>query len=330
MKKTHYTLPLLCAALLLLGACHNRQGGQQEEEAQTTAVNVPAFNADSAYAYTAQQVAFGPRIPNTDAQEKCAAWLTEKMKAFADTVTVQRTTVTGPGNQSLRCINIIGHVNPSAKMRTLLLAHWDTRPFADGADSSKNRHFDGADDGASGAAVLLEIARQLKQQKPEVGVDILLSDVEDSGVENDDGSWALGTRYWAQQARTAGYRAQYGILLDMVGGRGSHYYIDAASQQLAGLQAKMVWDVANSIGYSDFFRYENKGQLSITDDHIPVNQIAGIPTLDIVALRPNRQDDKIFPTWHHTVQDNMDIIDKSTLKAVGQTVLHVLYTNPSY
>jgi hypothetical protein len=140
----------------------------------------------------------------------------------------------------------------------------------------------------------------------------------------------LGTQYWAHQAKSNGYRAQYGILLDMVGGLGSHFFIDAAINHVAGPQAVMVWNTANSIGYSDYVRYENKGATGVTDDHVFVNRIAGIPTLDIVALRPNQPEGEVFPPWHHTTNDNMNIIDKNTLKAVGQTLLQVVYANPDY
>lgn len=310
-------------------ACHNNQSGQSANG--TTTANVPAFNADSAYAYVARQVAFGPRIPNTAAQEKCADWLTGMMKKFADTVYVQHTTVTGPKGQSLRCINIIGTFNPQAKTRILFLTHWDTRPFADQDSVNKDKPFDGADDGGSGVAVLLEMARQMKTQRPDIGVDLLLEDVEDYGSEGNDNSWCLGTQYWARHPHVPGYRANYGILLDMVGGKGSQFYIDQTSQQYAGAQAKMVWDLANRLGYSAQFKYYNdpKDMVGITDDHVFVNQLAGIPTLDVVALRPYQQDN-IFPPWHHTHADNMNIIDKSTMKAVGQTMLTVVYTYPSY
>lgn len=319
--------------LVCLDACHNGTNNEAGQEAATQAVSnvqVPSFNADSAYAYAATQVGFGPRIPNSPSQEKCAAWLISRMQSWADSVTVQRTTVTGDQQKQYRCINIIAHFNPQAKTRTLLLAHWDTRPTADGDSSTRNKTFDGADDGASGVAVLLEAARQLHQQKPAIGVDMLLTDVEDAGVEGNDNSWGLGTQYWSRQAKAAGYRAQYGILLDMVGGAGSHFYMESTTRQYAGAQAKMVWDQANTIGYSDYFRYDNLNGTGITDDHVFVNQLLGVPTLDIVALRPNQPDGNIFPPWHHTINDNMKIIDKNTLKAVGQTVLQVIYTNPAY
>ncbi|MCW3462309.1 M28 family peptidase [Chitinophaga nivalis] len=286
-------------------------------------IPVPGFHADSAYAYTEKQVAFGPRIPNTPAQAKCADWLIGNLRKWADTVYVQRTTVTGPKNEQLPCINIIASFNPAAKQRILLLAHWDTRPWADEDAFDKTKKPDGADDGASGAGVLLEAARQFHLKKPDAGVDILLVDVEDYGVSEKENSFCLGTQYWAKNPHVKGYKANYGILLDMVGGRGSQFYMEGASQQYAPAQMKMFWDVANKLGYSDFFRYEDRGSF-ITDDHIYVNTLANIPTFDIIAWQASGN----FPSHWHTQNDNMQVIDQKTLKAVGQTILQVIYAQP--
>jgi hypothetical protein len=327
LKKGRASLLILGIASILY-SCHNRSSNEESQNNVTsnkTPVSVASFDADSAYAYVKKQVDFGPRIPNTPAHERCANWMIAKMNLFADTVTVQRTRVSVRG-KDYNCINVVGHFNPQASTRTLLLAHWDTRPFADADKATQDKHFDGADDGASGIAVLLEIARQLHAKKTTIGVDILFTDVEDAGIDGDDGSWGLGTQYWSKQAKASGYHAQYGILLDMVGGKGAHFYRESLTKQYAGPQSTMVWNVANSIGYSDYFRYTDLGDIGITDDHAFINKITGIPTMDIIALQGNGD----FMPWHHTIHDNMSIIDKNTLKAVGQTVLQVLYTNPSY
>ncbi|CAL1520993.1 M28 family peptidase [Chitinophaga sp. MM2321] len=320
----------MAALVLMAGACQqssnttdNTQDSAGESKVVRLDVPVPAFSADSAYAYTARQVSFGPRIPNTPAQEKCAAWMISTLRQWADTVYVQRTTVTAPHKQKLPCINIIASFNPAAKQRVLLLAHWDTRPWADEDAFDKTKQLDGADDGASGVAVLLETARQFHLQKPEAGVDILLVDVEDYGAKNNENSFGLGTQYWAKNPHIKGYTANYGILLDMVGGRGSQFFMEGASKQYAMAPMKMFWDVANKIGYSDFFRYEDNGSY-ITDDHIFVNTMANIPTFDILAWQASGH---FVPHWH-TQNDNMSVIDKGTLKAVGQTILQVIYTQP--
>ncbi|GAA0532063.1 M28 family peptidase [Chitinophaga japonensis] len=312
-------------ALLTFACQPSANNGNSDSEDNTTisAVKVPAFNADSAYAYTAKQVSFGPRIPNTPAQEQCADWLIQTLRPLADTVYVQRTTVTGPQKTALPCINIIGVFNPAATQRILLLAHWDTRPHADQDAFDKTKKLDGADDGASGVAVLLELARQFHREKPNIGVDLLLTDVEDSGVSEEENSFCLGTQYWAHHPHVPGYKANYGILLDMVGGRGSQFYMEATSQQYALGPMKAFWDVANKLGYSDYFRYEGNGA-AITDDHVYVNTIAHIPTFDIIALQPSGS---FAPHWH-TENDNMSVIDPRTLQAVGQTLMQVVYAQP--
>jgi len=319
---------LAAGVALFISACQQPTKTNQQEDANkqqqaAPSVAVPSFQVDSAYAFTAKQVSFGPRIPNTPAQKKCADWLIQQLKPIADTVYVQNTTVTGPTKVSLPCINIVASFNPAATQRILLLSHWDTRPHADQDAFDKAKQLDGADDGASGVGVLLEVARQLHAQKPQAGIDILLTDVEDYGVSEEENSFCLGTQYWANHPHVPGYKANYGILLDMVGGRGSQFFMEGGSQQYAYAPMKMFWDVANRIGYSDLFRYENIGA-SITDDHVYVNTIAKIPTFDIIALQQNGN---FVPHWH-TTNDNMSVIDKRTLQAVGQTILEVIYKQP--
>ena len=198
-------LSILVALGLFASACQQNAGNNNNNNDSTGAskvdkipVPVPAFQADSAYEYVAKQVSFGPRIPNTPAQEKCANWLIGQLRGRADTVYVQKTTVTGPNKEKLPCINIIGSFNPAAKQRVLLLAHWDTRPWADEDAFDKTKKIDGADDGASGVGILLEAARQFHLKRPEAGIDILLVDVEDYGSKTDDNTFCLGTQYWAK------------------------------------------------------------------------------------------------------------------------------------
>jgi glutaminyl-peptide cyclotransferase len=324
----HKFIGILSGCALFVAACHQPSGNNQSQDTTVTTkpavtVNVPAFNADSAYAYTATQVAFGPRIPKTPAQEKCADWMIKELKPLADTLYIQRATVMGPGNVPLPCINLIATFNPAATQRILLLTHWDTRPRTDQDPTNKTGHMDGADDGASGVGVLIEVARHLHEQKPKEGIDILMTDVEDYGVSEEENSYCLGTQYWAKNPHVRGYKANYGILLDMVGGKGSQFYMEAGSQQYAYGPMKMFWDVGNRLGYSDFYRYENVAP-GITDDHVYVNTMAHIPTFDLIALQSSGD----FVAHWHTMKDNMDIIAKPTLQAVGQTILQVLYAQP--
>lgn len=311
--------------VLALASCHpqnNEEGGNAASNQ-----NVPAFNADSAYGYVATQVGFGPRIPNTQAHQACGDWLIARLRSFADTVYVQQTTVKGWDGSSLGCTNIITSFNPSAGTRVLVLAHWDTRPFSDEDSTAKHLHFDGADDGGSGVAVILEAARQMKLQHPTIGVDLLLVDVEDYGKDGVDSSYCLGTQYWALHPHIPGYTANYGICLDMVGGKNAQFFMENISKQYAPAPMQMFWNTASQLGYSGYFSFAAT-QDGIEDDHQFVNNMIHIPTFDVIDLRDNPQNP--FPPFWHTQKDNLSIIDKGTLKAVGQTLLQVLYTNPAY
>lgn len=294
------------------------------ENQAISSVSVPSFNADSAYQSIEKQVAFGPRVPGTEASKACAAFLTEAMKHIADTLIVQQTTVFQPiSNKKYPCTNIIGCINPQATNRILLLAHWDSRAWADEDKHDPLKPIDAADDGGSGVAVILEIGRLLKTQRPHnVGVDLLLVDVEDMGKTAWTAqSYCLGTQYWAKNLHVPGYRAKFGICLDMVGARGASFPLEAFSKHYAGAYQQEIWDAANQIGYSSYFVYQDAG--GIDDDHVPVNELAKIPCVDIINLQTGSG----FADHWHTHQDNLAVIDKNTLKAVGQTVLQVIYQN---
>ena len=314
---------MLIASGLLLANCKTSENQTTTDSTETQQeVKVPIFNEQNAYAYVQKQVDFGPRLPNSPAQEQCADFLHQELSKFTDTVYRQETTIKAKDNKELRCINLIGVINPKATNRILLLAHWDSRPWADQEDASKPVL--GANDGASGVAVLLELARVLKEQKfdPELGIDILFADVEDYGkTEWGEQSYALGTQYWARNPHVPGYKAMAGILLDMVGGKNAHFALEGYSKQYAGMIQSNVWKAASEAGYSSYFVMEDGG--FITDDHVPVNQITGIPTIDIIDLPRNSETG--FVHYWHTTKDDMSNIDKNTLKAVGQTLLHYLY-----
>lgn len=289
-------------------------------------VDAPDFNEDSAYAHIQSQVDFGPRVPNSAAHSACADWLTTKLKRYTEHVKVQNATLTAYDNTKLNAKNIIASFNPNAKNRVLLCAHWDTRPFADQDDEDREKAIDGANDGGSGVGVLLEIARVLSVNKVKIGIDIILFDAEDYGQPEHvrpykPDTYCLGSQYWAKNPHQKGYRAEFGILLDMVGATNSTFTREGTSMYFAGSTMTKVWDIATKLGYSQYFSYEQTSQL--TDDHLYINQIIGIPTIDIIH-RTN-QSRSGFGSYWHTHDDNMDIIDKTVLKAVGQTVIQVIY-----
>ena len=288
-------------------------------------ISAPQFNSDSAFLFVKQQVDFGPRVPGTLAHEKCADYLAAKLRSYKLDVIVQKGMTTAYDNRQFELKNIIGAYKPELKDRVLLCAHWDCRPIADRDTKDTDKPIDGANDGASGVGVLLEIARNLNTVNPNIGVDIIFFDIEDYGQPHvDDASkentWCLGSQYWARNPHRLGYYAKYGILLDMVGAAGATFMKEGGSEYYAPSVVTKVWNKAEEIGYSDYF--SNIHTSAITDDHYYINTIAAIPTIDIIHMDTQTRD--FFP-FHHKHGDNMSVIDKNTLKAVGQTVMEVVY-----
>ncbi len=305
---------------------------EEAEEVEKIQPIGPAFNADSAYAFTKTQCDFGPRAMNSDGHEKCLKWIERKFKEYGCEVTLQKADLKGWDGTILHSTNIVARHNPQATTRILICAHWDSRPWADNDPDSLNWHkpIIAANDAASGVAVMLELARLLNGsgEKPAIGVDFVCFDAEDYGVpqwsdtQDDGSSFALGAQYWAENI-PHGYAPRYGILLDMVGGQGAQFYREGMSTQYAPSIVKKVWRAARQAGYGSFFPNSDGGM--ITDDHLPVNQTAKIPCIDIIPYYPDCQQSSFGPTWH-TIADNIDNIDKNVLKAVGQTMIQVIYS----
>ncbi len=284
---------------------------------------VPPFNSDSAYAYVASQVGFGPRVVNSEAHGKTKRWLVGKLKAFGASVNEQTFTATAYDGTELNGTNIIARYNPGMQDRILLAAHWDTRHLADSPlENDPNAIVNGADDGASGVGVLLEIARQLNQLPPNIGVDIVLFDAEDYGEpsNNNTESWGLGAQHYSRNLPPM--KPRFGILLDMVGGKDARFAIERVSQQAAPDVVKKVWDLAGSIPtFAPYF--PKKVGKGVTDDHYFVNTIARIPMIDIINFRSDTETG--FVAHWHTDDDDLDKIDRNTLQAVGQIVTAVVY-----
>ena len=315
------------AALAMLSACASGKGssdsGVSPVPVSETAVLTPApFDADSAYAYVQRQVDFGPRVPNTPAHKAAGKWLASELARHGAKVTLQAATLTAFDGTRLDALNILGSYNPELTDRILLVAHWDTRPWADNDPNPvyHTKPVDGANDGASGVGVLLEIARQLGKAAPSVGVDILFVDAEDWGTYDNEESWALGSRHFALNPPAEFIPPRYGILLDMVGGQNATFLREQYSGYYAPELVDAIWNLGSSLGYGS--RFVNKMGGAVTDDHVDFIR-AGIPMIDIIEFDTSHG---FNPRWH-TVSDNMDGIDRESLGAVGTTVLTWLY-NP--
>ncbi len=335
------TLGVAVAALAIGGLHYYKNADSKvqniEETEEVAKVNPvgPSFNADSAYAFTKAQCDFGPRDMNSRGHDLCGEWIVSKFKEYGCKVTTQTATLAGYDGTKLRSRNIMASINPEATTRILLCAHWDSRPWADNDPDSANwrKPILAANDAASGVAVMLELARIIRKSRDEkafnkqLGIDFVCFDAEDWGtpqwadVADNADSWALGAQYWSKNL-PQGYEARYGILLDMVGGVGAKFYREGMSMQYAPEIVKKVWRAAREVGFGSYFPKEDGGV--ITDDHVPVNQFAKIPTIDIIPYYADCQQSSFGPTWH-TLADNMENIDKNTLKAVGQTLVQVIY-----
>ena len=326
-------IPIIAAmmaipAILSCGGSQKSSSEQVSTPQQQQQTVGPAFSADSAYAFCQSQCNFGPRTMNSEAHEQCGQWIVRQFERYGMLITEQRATLKGFDGTSLLSNNIVASYRPDKTDRILICAHWDSRPWADNDPDEANhsKPVMAANDGASGVAVMLELARLLSADTLGIGIDFVCFDAEDWGNDGHPDSWALGAQHWAKTPHKEGYKARYGILLDMVGGQGARFYREGYSLYYAPTVVDRVWRAAEVAGYSSFFPKEDGGV--ITDDHGPVNEVAKIPCIDIIPYYPDCQQSSFGPTWH-TVNDDMQHIDRSTLKAVGQTLVQVLWSEAS-
>lgn len=285
------------------------------------------FNSDTAFKYVRRQVTFGSRVPGSEGHKKCEDYIIKKLHTAGAKVTEQKSTVEAYTGVTLPINNILGQFNPEDSTRILLVAHYDTRPWADNDSNPENANkpVPGANDGGSGVAVMLEIARQLSENNPGYGVDLLFVDAEDYGDSsrfgNNEKTWCLGSQYWvANMPYTDANKPRFCVVIDMVGGINAKFYREYYSDKYAKDVVDKVWSTAQKSGYAD--RFINKGGGGVNDDHIYINH-GGIPAIDIIES--NNDITHTFPPTWHTNNDNLSNIDKASLKAVGQTILNLIF-----
>jgi len=318
---------LIVAALSLLAGCTTKTSKQPQNPR-------PSFSADSAYQYIEDQMAFGPRVPNSQGHTDCVVYLVQQLRRFGADVTLQKGTMTDYAGRQQPVVNIIGHIRPEsvseAMPAILLAAHYDTRPWCDQEEEYSDRFVNvpGANDGASGVGILLEVARQLSEHPASMPVEIAFFDLEDSGMpdfytgEQREHTWCLGSQLWAanivdNKIPTSNY--SFGLLLDMVGAPDASFPREYYSSQYASNYQEKIWKHARDLGHGRYF--SDQYSYPIIDDHYYVN-IAGIPCVDIIHY--DLRQSTGFPEWWHTRRDDLRNIDKNTLQAVGEVVMSLL------
>ena len=314
---------LFLVMVLAIQACKNEKPKPAEtKHVEEVNIATPAFNQDSSYVFVEKQLSFGYRVTGTKEHKACGQWIMDKLDSYGAKVTKQDFKSNFFGKKDIPSFNIIGAFNPEAKNRIIIAAHWDTRMVGDKDPKVKNKPIMGADDGASGVANLIEIARLLKEQPVAIGVDLIFFDAEDNGLEQE--GWCQGSDYWSKNLHVSGYKANFGILFDLVGAKNAKFGHEGLSKKYAGVYVNKIWAIAQGMGYTDLFINEETGP--ITDDHYYVMS-AGIPMVDIINCKPNTQNETNggFPAHHHTQEDNIGIIDKRTLGATGRVVTEVIY-----
>ena len=318
-----FALVVLLAALL--PAC----GGKEEHQMPKTIAfvppaSVPAFDGGRAFALLERQVDFGPRMPNSEAHESCLAFFGKFFDSLGVATEMQTFRLAGYDGTQLRLTNVIARLRPEAKDRILLAAHWDSRPFADRETDPvlAAQPIPGANDGASGVAVLLHLAEILSAHPAAVGVDIVLFDGEDYGREGDESMFLIGSKYFAATLGDA-TRYRFGILLDLVGDRDAVFPREALSKQYAGDVQDMIWTEARRLGLTAF---SDRAHSAILDDHVPLNTVAGIKTVDIIDAELVGGDtaDPRRGYWH-TLRDTPEQCDAQTLAAIGRLLLSIIH-----
>jgi glutaminyl-peptide cyclotransferase len=317
-----------CAPVFLKTCSSDSGGGQGANVVQSVgsvkelpSLSIPEFNADSAYLFTEKIVSFGPRVTGTPNDLKVKAWVLGKFRQYgADIIEQNYTSKTYKGKE-LSCKNIIARYNVQDPNRVVLFVHSDTRDVADQDSVRKNEPIVGADDSGSGMGTLLEVARNLQLKSANIGVDIVFLDAEDLGAPQSEEGWCLGSKYWSANLHVPNYKPKYGILLDMAGAKDARFCKEQISYKYAGPVVEKVWRVGRNLGYTNHF-VEEYTSSSMTDDHLYINEIAHIPTIDIINHPGGAH---FFGEYWHTHRDNMSIIDRETLRAVGRTLLHVLH-----
>jgi hypothetical protein len=302
----------LVTFVLLFGAC------QETRVPVGPTPGRPRFDGDAALALVRRQVDFGPRVPGTEGHRRQLEWMVARLDSLAPEVAVDTFSHVTTMGDSLTLYNVVARFRPDAGRRILLLAHWDTRPRSDRAEDPAERDVPvpGANDGASGTAVLLELAAMLAESPPPMGIDLLLVDGEDYGPETPD--MFLGADRYAFRLDSLEPRPIYGVLLDMVGDADPMFLQEEISVQGAGVVVQKLWRAAERLGYQQTFP-DRVGE-RVYDDHVPLIE-AGLPTANVIDMEYGPDN-----AYWHTPRDTPDRVSATTLEMVGEVVTELIYS----
>ena len=273
----------------------------------------PAFNPESAWKYLIAQCDFGPRNPGSDGHRKCGDFLVAELRKYAESVQEQPFTFRDTRlKKTYNMRNIIADFGTQDAPKIILCAHWDTRPWSDMDPNPANRGKPilGANDGASGVAALLEMARLFAEYSPPVPIRIIFFDGEDYGRANEIWDYLLGSKHFAQSADPAEYK--YAVLLDLIGDEDLEIKREYNSFQYCRELQDKIWKIARKVGSHQF---SSRLTIPIIDDHLPLIEI-GIPAVDIIDFE--------YQYWH-TQQDTPEHCRKESLEAVGKVLVELIY-----
>lgn len=278
----------------------------------------PSFDGQEALQLVKHQIEFGPRVPGSESHTQTLEWMESLLKPLASVVQRQPFTAHNPWTQeSVEAVNLIASFYPEKSRRIMLCAHWDSRPVADAETPEIHEPIDGAVDGASGTAVLLQLAVILAEHEPAYGIDLVFFDAEDLGVSGTSGMphFFQGSRYFASIATASSYKPWFAILVDLIGDRDAEFYREELSLQYAPDIVEKVWKLASTLGIEQFKQRDTR---FVYDDHWILNKDAGIPAINITeGIRD-------YPYWH-TLEDTFDKVGASSLEAVGKVLVALIY-----
>ena len=281
--------------------------------------NVPRFDEDHAFSYLVAQCDFGPRNPGSDGYYACLDYLITELDQSANEIILQDFSYQEQRyNKRYNLENIVARYNPDSEFQTIISAHWDTRPWADQEDLRQDRDqpIIGANDGASGVAILLELAKIMGENPPPIGVNLVFFDGEDLGVPGENSTYCQGSRFFAKNLPIP--RPDEAINLDMVGDKQLVLPIERYSLEYHPKLVRHLWDRAKDMGLDAFI---GRVDYAIYDDHIPLNEIAGIPSIDIIDFKyPNS-----YANFWHTLNDIPENCSEESLGQVGALMVDYIY-----